>query len=288
MKFNKYFKEGFISLLSIFLLICLFYTIYHQVDKATSDSNNSRTLRWNVESEYFRNGTLPKVKPSEIAILMAFDNHQSYYLPRSVEDKEDYAKLHGYKFLQDGVHDSGKPAVWGKIASLRKFMRQYPKIKWFWWIDLDTIILDPYYALEDHILGGTRHPRFANKDVIMSYDCNGFNAGSFMIRNSEWSIDFLKRLYSPAFHNRFGYQEQGAMQHLFESDTAVAEHFYIIPQRRFNAFPPGACYGLEEHCFQEGDFLVHFAGCWVQGQENCQKLFDEYWNRKVKIIWEEL
>ncbi|KAK9719441.1 hypothetical protein K7432_004777 [Basidiobolus ranarum] len=283
MRFNILAKVGFIILLSTVLLIWFFYGT-----ELSASSENFETSRWNIEPEYFRNGTLPKVEPSEIAILMAFDNHQSYYLPRSLEDKKDYAKLHGYKFLQDGVHDSGKTAVWGKIASLRKFMRQYPKIKWFWWIDLDTIILDPYYALEDHILGGTRHPRFANKDVIMAYDFNGFNAGSFMIRNSEWSLDFLKRLYSPEFHNRFGYQEQGAMQHLFESDTTVAEHFYIIPQRKFNAFPPGNYPNVEEHGFQEGDFLVHFAGCWVKGQENCQKLFDEYWNRRIKIIWHEL
>ncbi|ORX82848.1 galactosyl transferase [Basidiobolus meristosporus CBS 931.73] len=219
---------------------------------------------------------------------MAFDTAQSLYLPRSVDDKREYAKLHGYTFLKDGIYDTSKPPVWGKIASLRKYMRQYPKIKWFWWIDLDTLIVDPYYALEDHILGGTRHPRFADKDIVISYDCNGFNAGSFMIRNSEWSREFLKELYNPIYDNRFGYQEQGTMQHLFETNPSVAEHFYIVPQRNFNAFPQFACRGERDHVFQEGDFLVHLAGCWAYGSEICEQTFEQYWNRRVQIIQDEL
>ncbi|ORX92722.1 hypothetical protein K493DRAFT_303137 [Basidiobolus meristosporus CBS 931.73] len=230
-------------------------------------------------------GILPKLKPSEIALVMAYDSKESYYLPRSRDNKEEYAKYHGYRFLQDGVYDKSRGAAWGKILSLRKFMKMYPSIKWFWWIDVDTVLMDYSVPLEDRVLANLTKPENANKDLIIAYDINGFNAGSFFIRNTEWSLEFLRLIYEPKYKTRFGYAEQGTMQHLFETRPDVAEHFYFVPQNLINAFPDNGSYRDEDevYSYREGNLLIHFAGCWVNGQERCQQLFEEYWNRRIPV-----
>ncbi|ORX88173.1 galactosyl transferase [Basidiobolus meristosporus CBS 931.73] len=232
-----------------------------------------------------------KLRPSEIAVVMAYDEKESHYLPRSRDNKEEYARKHGYKFLQDGIHDKSRGAVsaWGKIVSLRKYMKMYPNIKWFWWIDVDTVLMDPTIALEDHILGNLTKPEYSEKDMVISYDCNGLNAGSFLIRNSPWSQNFLATVYSPQYSTRFGYAEQGTMQHLFETSPDVAEHFYFVPQNLINAFPIEAC-GDEDyvHSYKEGDLIIHFAGCWIQSRNNCKERFDEYWERRIPAFPESL
>ncbi|KAK9720527.1 hypothetical protein K7432_004107 [Basidiobolus ranarum] len=227
-------------------------------------------------------GIIAKVKPSEIAIVMAYDDKETHYLPRSRQNKEEYAIKHGYKFLQDGVYDKSRGPAWGKILTLRKFMKMYPSIKWFWWIDVDTVLMDSTIALEDHVLVNITNPEYSHKDMIIAYDCNGFNAGSFFIRNTPWSLDFLAKIYQPQYSTRFGYAEQGAMQHLYETSLEVAEHFYFVPQNTINAFPEEAC-GDEDgiHAFKEGDFIVHLAGCWVGSRNNCVQRFNEYWDRRI-------
>ncbi|ORY01017.1 galactosyl transferase [Basidiobolus meristosporus CBS 931.73] len=227
-------------------------------------------------------GPLPTVRPEEIAVVVAFNNAESHYLPRSAHNKEEYAKFHGYHYIEDGIYDTSRLPAWGKILTLLKYMKSYPEIKWFWWIDIDTVILDPFVKLEEHILGNLTQPKYADKDFVISWDCNGMNAGSFMIRNSPWSVDFLQRVYAPEFAHRFGYAEQGVFQYLYQTDEEVANHFYFVNQRKFNAFPPEACGEMDTvHTYREGDFLIHLAGCWVKSRNNCKERFNEFWNRRI-------
>ncbi|KAK9767956.1 hypothetical protein K7432_001771 [Basidiobolus ranarum] len=230
-----------------------------------------------------------KPKPSEIAIVMAYDEKESYYLPRSRDNKEEYAKKHGYKFLQDNIYDKSRGPAWGKILSLRKYMRTYPSIKWFWWIDVDTVLMDPTLALEDHVLVNLTKPEYSGKDMVISYDCNGLNAGSFFIRNTPWSQDFLALVYEPQYSTRFGYAEQGTMQHLYETSPEIAEHFYFVPQNLINAFPNEACGDQDSiHAYKEGNLIIHFAGCWIPSRDNCKARFDEFWGRRIPAFPEAL
>jgi len=79
-------------------------------------------------------------------------------------------------------------------------------------------------------------------------------------------------------HMEWEHKEQDALEHLYASQPYLRTHFAFIPQRKINAFPPGACaaqpapgqtveegkplldprFHYNEH---ERDFMVNMAGC---------------------------
>ncbi|MCO5551957.1 hypothetical protein L7F22_005464 [Adiantum nelumboides] len=100
-----------------------------------------------------------------------------------------------------------------------------------------------------------------NVDIIIACDHNGLNAGSFLVRKSEWTREFLKRWWRrgndkgvPMMDKLF---EQAALTDLVRRDKSVAAHVHIALIRDFNAYgyPAGELY-----LFQTGDFAVHCPG----------------------------
>ncbi|KAI5056581.1 hypothetical protein GOP47_0028399 [Adiantum capillus-veneris] len=98
-------------------------------------------------------------------------------------------------------------------------------------------------------------------DIIIACDHNGLNAGSFLVRKSEWTRGFLKRWWLkgndkdvPMIDKLF---EQAVLTDLVKTDKSVAAHVHISPIRDFNAYgyPAG-----EGYLFQPGDFVVHCPG----------------------------
>jgi hypothetical protein len=62
----------------------------------------------------------------------------------------------GYTFL---LLDSDKYSisvekhpVWCKVPALVEAFQEYPSAEWFWWFDLDTIIMTPHLDLHEHLL----------------------------------------------------------------------------------------------------------------------------------------
>lgn len=57
----------------------------------------------------------------------------------------------------------------------------------------------------------------------------------------------------------------------------ILEHVGIVPQRLFNAYP----IGQPTMGWQEGDLIVHLAGCWVQNE--CQQRWEQYMGRRTVV-----
>jgi hypothetical protein len=55
------------------------------------------------------------------------------------------------------------------------------------------------------------------------------------------------------------------------------KHVGIVDQKLINQY----MYELEE-----GDFVLHFAGCWANEEWNCDELFKEHWNKSKKPLYE--
>lgn len=51
------------------------------------------------------------------------------------------------------------------------------KHEWFWALDMDSLIMNASIKAENYLDD--------KYDLIVVKDCNGFNAGSFFIKNSE-------------------------------------------------------------------------------------------------------
>ena len=148
----------------------------------------------------------------------------------------------------------------------------------FWWLDLNTFIMEPTYSLQSHIFNhlatatyrdineynplNITHPITGGQydeltlspigdglpssiDLIVPQDCGGFNLGSFFLRRSTWTARLLDIWWDPVGyeqkHMEWEHKEQDALEHLYANQPWVRTHTAFIPQRKINSFPQGAC-----------------------------------------------
>lgn len=148
----------------------------------------------------------------------------------------------------------------------------------FWWLDLNTFIMEPSISLQKHLFNNldkhvyrdinvynplnithppqsefldevSRSPTGDNLtssiDLILAQDCGGFNLGSFFVRRSIWSDRLLDIWWDPVLyeqkHMDWDHKEQDALEHIYISQPFVRTHTAFVPQRMINSFPPLAC-----------------------------------------------
>lgn len=108
---------------------------------------------------------------------------------------------------------------------------------------------------------------YSDINLIVANDVNTLNAGSFFIRNCEWTrmlIDFwadrfLREAYSTWF------DEQGALFHMITEHAVIRNHTAFVNQNYFNA---------ASYTWGPQDLAVHFAGC--SYSKTCEALFWEF------------
>lgn len=167
---------------------------------------------------------------------------------------------------------------WEKVDFIRNAMRKYPKAEWFWWLDLNTFIMEPHTSLQSHLFNHLKdhtyrdinvynplnisHPptdpyldadslspvgdgNINSVNLLLSQDCSGFNLGSFFVRRSEWTDRLLDVWWDPVAyeqrHMDWAHKEQDALEQLYKAQPWIRKHTGFLPQRMINSFPPGAC-----------------------------------------------
>ncbi|KAL8948076.1 MAG: hypothetical protein Q9222_005706 [Ikaeria aurantiellina] len=201
----------------------------------------------------------------------------------SVKNKKKYAKRWGYHLEIVDMSTKKRYAhewreSWEKVDTIRNCMRKYPKAEWFWWLDLNTFIMEPSYPLQKHVFNNLAsstyrdinlynplhitHPfnntqldpdslsavgdgKTSSIDLIIPQDCAGFNLGSFFVRRSTWTDRLLDIWWDPVGyeqkHMEWEHKEQDALEHLYINQPWIRTHTAFIPQRMINSFPMGAC-----------------------------------------------
>lgn len=250
-------------------------------------------------------------RPDQIILLCASDGkgHNGgieNLFEQTQVNRQAYADLHGYTyhFINISKYDiGGSHPVWAKLPAIAETFNTFPDAQWIWWLDLDAIIMTPsvnlndlllsHAALEKKILTGQILNRpgggmteiatpetfdVKNMDLIFSQDHNGINAGSFFIRRSHWTRQFMDIWADPDFVMKpwLG-QEQSAVLHLALHHRTVMEHFALVPQTTLNAY----AIGTPGMGWRKGDLVVHFAGCWVEDQ--CSMRWEQYSAMKEPI-----
>ncbi|CCE65479.1 hypothetical protein TPHA_0L01220 [Tetrapisispora phaffii CBS 4417] len=214
----------------------------------------------------------------------------------SIGNKKAYARRHGYGLtikdlttLKRYSHEFRES--WQKVDILKQTLREYPNAEWFWWLDLETLIMEPSFSLDDHIF--SRLDTIADRslknfnplnievdipyidykqdlNLLITQDCGGFNLGSFFIRNSEWSKALLDIWFEPIAyeqkHMEWEHKEQDALENLYASQPWIRSGIAFLPLRTINAFPPGACSDFSDdprYFYKQSakDFVVNMAGC---------------------------
>ncbi|RLM58456.1 galactomannan galactosyltransferase 1-like [Panicum miliaceum] len=116
-----------------------------------------------------------------------------HLLLRFLKNKVDYCRLHGVELLyNNALLEPSMAAYWAKIPAVRAAMLAHPEAEWVWWVDADAVFTDmdfslplAKYAAYNLVLYGWP------KEVYERRRWLGLNAGVFLIRNCQWSLDFL-------------------------------------------------------------------------------------------------
>ncbi|KAL2258790.1 hypothetical protein VTK26DRAFT_7755 [Humicola hyalothermophila] len=201
----------------------------------------------------------------------------------SVRNKKKYVARWGYELEIVDMRTKKRYAhewreSWEKVDFIRTALKKYPKAEWIWWLDLNTIIMEPTYSLQDHIFNNLQkhayrdineynpmnitHPpedkyldaesqspvgdgKADSINLLLSQDCSGFNLGSFFVRRSAWTDRLLDVWWDPVAyeqkHMEWTHKEQNALEQLYISQPWIRKHTGFLPQRMINSFPQGAC-----------------------------------------------
>lgn len=116
-----------------------------------------------------------------------------HLLLRFLKNKLDYCRLHGIElFYNNALLQPAMLAYWTKIPAVRAAMLAHPEAEWVWWVDADAVFTDMDFSLplaryRDHNFVIYGWPR----EVYDARSWVGLNAGVFLIRNCQWSLDFM-------------------------------------------------------------------------------------------------
>ncbi|EPS63631.1 hypothetical protein M569_11153, partial [Genlisea aurea] len=116
-----------------------------------------------------------------------------HYLLKSIKNKVDYCRIHGIEIIHSmATLDEHLTGEWSKLPLIRKLMVSHPDVEWLWWMDGDAFLTDmkfriPISKYEEHnlVVHGCRRSVYEERSWI------GLTAGSFLLRNCEWSLELL-------------------------------------------------------------------------------------------------
>ncbi|KAK9949180.1 hypothetical protein M0R45_004714 [Rubus argutus] len=117
-----------------------------------------------------------------------------HLLLRFFKNKVDYCRIHGHDLFYNNafLHPEMK-SYWAKIPVIRAAMVAHPEAEWIWWVDSDALFTDMEFKLplekyKNHnlVVHGWAHL------ILDTHSWTGLNAGVFLIRNCQWSMDFLE------------------------------------------------------------------------------------------------
>ncbi|SCV03057.1 LAMI_0H05138g1_1 [Lachancea mirantina] len=229
--------------------------------------------------------------------VLKWKGEQEWAIERiSIQNKRAYAKKHGYGLTLKDMRTARRYSHeyregWQKVEILKQTMREFPDAEWFWWLDMETLIMEPEMSLDKHIFSRLDEISYRMLDefnplnlpldipyvdyskpvdLLITQDCGGFNLGSFLIKNSEWSKLLLDMWWDPVCYEQkhmvWEHREQDALEALYAFQPWIREKTAFLPLRTINAFPPGACSEFENdprffYKETDHDFVVNMAGC---------------------------
>ncbi|KAK6923162.1 Glycosyltransferase 34 [Dillenia turbinata] len=115
------------------------------------------------------------------------------FLLRSFKNKVDYCRIHGCEvFYNQALLQRNMTSYWAKYPIIKAAMLAHPETEWIWWVDADAIFTDMDFKLpldrynaHNLVVNGWPDMLFEKKSWV------GLNAGVLLIRNCQWSMDFM-------------------------------------------------------------------------------------------------
>jgi mannan polymerase II complex MNN10 subunit len=166
--------------------------------------------------------------------------------------------------------------AWNKIAFLLHLLMkemlkpEHERLEWIMWMDRDAIVLDACRPLSMFLPPAGRG--FDHINLVTNHDALGLNAGVFIFRVNDWSIELFNTILAFRYFRsdtQLALAEQSAMEMIIREDK-WKKGVVTVPWYWFNAYPDeddsaekygsGITKDLEWFRARKGDFAVHFAG----------------------------
>nr|GEX13466.1 putative glycosyltransferase 7 [Tanacetum cinerariifolium] len=116
-----------------------------------------------------------------------------HILLRFFKNKVDYCRIHGYDIFYNNVLFQPEMfTYWAKIPAVRATMLAHPEAEWIWWVDSDAVFTDMDFKLPLDRYKDYNFVVHGWPDLIYKKKSwTSLNAGVFLIRNSQWALDFM-------------------------------------------------------------------------------------------------
>ncbi|XP_039136963.1 galactomannan galactosyltransferase 1-like [Dioscorea cayenensis subsp. rotundata] len=163
----------------------------------TSSNSNSKITNWDTHRKTWLLSNPSLSKP----LLMLTGSQPTpcrnpigdHLLLKFYKNKADYCRLHNIDlFYNTALFHPLMPKFWAKLPLLRSAMLAHPEADWLWWVDSDAAITDmdfslPLHKYQNHnlVVHGWPHLVYEKRSWV------SLNAGVFLIRNCQWSLDFM-------------------------------------------------------------------------------------------------
>lgn len=147
-----------------------------------------------------------------------------HLLLRFFKNKLDYCRIHNYDiFYNNLLLHPNLTGFWAKYPIVRAAMLAHPEAEWIWWVDSDAIFTDmefklPFKKYENHnlVVHGWSNEIYDKKSWT------GLNAGVFLIRNCQWSMDLIDKWASMGPQSS-DYEQWGQTQRSMFKDKLYPE-----------------------------------------------------------------
>ena len=191
-------------------------------------------------------------------------------LKKALDSKRIYANKHGYKYIEANEEswDRTRPVAWSKVDLVLTHLNKLPDGELVWLSDADVLITNMDLKVEDHVLPLLPE----DKDLLFIYDaCHHLNSGNVLMRNSPWLRDFWTRVNNRTEFTYHIWWENMATIKIMEENKKDQNKIQVTNKHKlFNAYIMGL---PNEPLWEQGDFLVHFAG--IYDSDKMKKFIEE-------------
>ena len=150
----------------------------------------------------------------------------------------------------------------------------------------------------DSVIRTFSHLTSSQTDLVLTQDLDNLAHTSMLLRNSAWSRYLLDVWFDPLYRAyNFQKAEQHALEHIVQWHPTLLAKLVLIPSRRMNSYsysePPEReketdAVRFVDTMWQPGDLLVNFNGCDDYADRNCETEFDEYYEKWLAHVEENM